>query len=152
MLICPPLLPPSLRLLLAFPFSPRFFPSDHAAAGGPDGGRARDLPEPHGRHRRRPDAANGRLQRQRAGGRPPHPLFRYDPPPFSSLMSLEVGGLPALTASSRRYEHAPRYQHGARAKHRHADRGERLQPAATADQWAARLGDHLHQRHPPLPR
>lgn len=90
---------------LTFPsFLPLFLlpPSDHAAAGGPDGGGAGDLPEPHGCHRCRPDAANGRLQRQRAGGCPPHPFFRYSPwlhPSTHLPGGLGRGGTPALTPS-----------------------------------------------------
>lgn len=76
------------------------------------------------------------------------------PPSFTPHLACcpGGGGLPVLTPPSCRYKHPPWHQHGARAQHRHADRGERLQPAATADQRAARLRDHLHQRHPPLPR
>lgn len=72
-------------------------------------------------------------------------------PPSRSPRSRGV--FPALIpAPSRRYEHPPRHQHGAGAQHRRAHRGERLQPAAAAEQRAARLRAHLHQRHPPLPR
>lgn len=60
--------------------------------------------------------------------------------------------MPALTPCSCRYKHPSRDQHGAGAQHCHPHWGQRLQPAAAPDQRAARLRDHLHQRHPPLPR
>lgn len=60
--------------------------------------------------------------------------------------------VPALTPCPCRYKHPSGDQHGAGAQHCHAHWGERLQPAAAPDQRAARLRDHLHQWHPPLPR
>lgn len=70
-LSCPPLQPSP-------PSPPLFNPTaDDATTSSPHGSDARVLPEPHGGHRCRANAANGSFQRQRAGGYSHDTVLRY---------------------------------------------------------------------------
>lgn len=61
------------------PLSPPLFhpTADDATASSPDGSNTRVLPEPHGSHRCRTNAANGSFQCQRPGGYSHDTVVRY---------------------------------------------------------------------------
>lgn len=79
-----------LLFLSSGPHPPQPFPAstpppptpptaDDATAGGADGGDTGLLPEPHGCHRCCTDAADGSVQRQRAGGHTHDSVLRWEP-------------------------------------------------------------------------
>lgn len=70
---------PSLHPSRHSPLSPLLFnpTADDATASRPDGSDTRVLPEPHGSHRCRANAANGSFQCQRSGGYSHDTILRY---------------------------------------------------------------------------
>lgn len=73
-LFCPSLHPSRHLPLYPLLFNPT---ADDATASSPDGSNTRVLPEPHGSHRCRTNAANGSFQCQRPGGYSHDTILRY---------------------------------------------------------------------------